>query len=347
MNNPKDYELNYTEIEGNRTNAALYSAYLKIAELSDGEEYNFDKMKSDEINEVVSSVFLDMGIDTSILFFDSTLEGEQFEALLEPALKKALQQLNMMRGEEGSHLLADIQNRIENIQNLTKTVQESAKTNVRAVFDKMVQNVEDLIGSKKIDPTRLEQEIALISDKVDITEECVRMESHLKLFRETIAKTGEAGKKLTFSQNLRMGWRGLKHGAKKGVKWTAYAPGAVKESGASAYGRFAERFGFQKPGIVESRNEQQINEMINSLVTFEDSISIDSVPPADIFSYCFMYLSMLRLFSITLSTLVFTSLPSFSTRFHTGAMEPSILWRLAAMFRYSASAFFSSVTADL
>ena len=127
-----------------------------------------------------------------------TLEGEQFEALLEPALKKALQQLNTMRGEEGSHLLADIQNRIENIQNLTKTVQESAKSNVRAVFDKMVQNVEDLIGSKKIDPTRLEQEIALISDKVDITEECVRMESHLKLFRETISKKGEAGKKLTF-----------------------------------------------------------------------------------------------------------------------------------------------------
>ena len=127
-----------------------------------------------------------------------TLEAEQFEALLKPALNKALQQLNTMRGEEGSHLLADIQTRIENIQHLTKTVQESAKSNVRMVFDKMVQNVEDLIGSKKIDQTRLEQEIALISDKVDITEECVRMESHLKLFRKTIAKTGEAGKKLTF-----------------------------------------------------------------------------------------------------------------------------------------------------
>ena len=126
------------------------------------------------------------------------LEEEKFEALLQPALQNALQQLNTMRGEEGNHLLADIQNRVETIQNLTKTVQERAKSNVRVVFDKMVQNVEDLIGSKKIDQTRLEQEIALIADKVDITEECVRMESHLKLFRETIAKTGEAGKKLTF-----------------------------------------------------------------------------------------------------------------------------------------------------
>ncbi len=127
-----------------------------------------------------------------------TLEERQFESLLKPALNKALQQLNAMRGEEGSHLLADIQSRIEIIRNLTKTVQENAKSNVRMVFDKMVQNVEELIGSKKIDPTRLEQEIALISDKVDITEECVRMESHLKLFRETIAKSGESGKKLTF-----------------------------------------------------------------------------------------------------------------------------------------------------
>lgn len=127
-----------------------------------------------------------------------TLEGDAFEALLEPALTKALRHLNTMRGEEGTHLLADIEARIENIQNLTGFVQQSAKSNVQMVFDKMVQNVEDLIGSKKIDRTRLEQEIALISDKVDITEEIVRMESHLKLFRETIAKSGEIGKKLTF-----------------------------------------------------------------------------------------------------------------------------------------------------
>jgi len=128
VNNPKDYELNYTEIEGNRTNAALYSAYLKIAELSDGEEYNFDKMKSDEINEVVSSVFLDVGIDTSILFFDNTLEGEQFD-------KQPYYQLwHLLYSYEGDNSKTGNKSLIEKLQNKFGFNKEFAKIMAGVVF---------------------------------------------------------------------------------------------------------------------------------------------------------------------------------------------------------------------
>jgi len=126
------------------------------------------------------------------------MELETFEAMLKPATDKALEQLNLMRGTEGNHLLEDMSFRLQLIQELTDSVSEMGGKNVQKVFDKMVQNIEDLIGAQKIDSSRLEQEIALISDKVDITEECVRMNSHLKLFNKTIKKSGEAGKKLTF-----------------------------------------------------------------------------------------------------------------------------------------------------
>ena len=126
------------------------------------------------------------------------MEEEDFKALLEPALREALDQLNSMRASEGAHLKQDMSERVARIAGLTEDIKSKAGTNVQETFDRLVENIRGLIGEQKIDATRLEQEIALISDKVDITEECVRMDSHLKLFRQTMEKTGETGKKLTF-----------------------------------------------------------------------------------------------------------------------------------------------------
>jgi len=126
------------------------------------------------------------------------LEEKGFEALLMPALHEALGNLNEMRAGEGKHLEEDMRERIRLISTLTEEVKQKAASNVQLVFDRLVENVKMLIGEQKLNTDRLEQEIALISDKVDITEECVRMDSHLKLFMQTIGKTGEVGKKLTF-----------------------------------------------------------------------------------------------------------------------------------------------------
>ncbi len=78
VDNPKEYKLNYKELEGNRTNAELYNTYQRILEF-EGEEYDFSKMKSDDINEVVSTQFLDLNINTDILFFDVEKPGNDFD----------------------------------------------------------------------------------------------------------------------------------------------------------------------------------------------------------------------------------------------------------------------------
>lgn len=88
---PKDYKVNFTQLEGNRTNQSLYNAYLKILEiegyneyllkLSDKDEINIEELKTpaSEIKEMVKAIFEVLGINTDILEFDAELEGKAFE----------------------------------------------------------------------------------------------------------------------------------------------------------------------------------------------------------------------------------------------------------------------------
>ncbi len=88
---PTECEINYSELEGNRTNQVLYNAYLKILEvegynedllkLSDKDEINVNDLKTpaSEIKEMVKSIFEVLGIDTLILEFDAEIDGKEFE----------------------------------------------------------------------------------------------------------------------------------------------------------------------------------------------------------------------------------------------------------------------------
>ena len=82
FNNSSELDLNYKEIEGNNTNAALYSAYQKIIVQSGHEEVDFDKMKSSEVISYVKQIFSNLGIKTEILDFDSSIEGNAIEKQL-------------------------------------------------------------------------------------------------------------------------------------------------------------------------------------------------------------------------------------------------------------------------
>ncbi len=88
---PQDWQMNFSQLEGNRTNQVLYNAYLKILEiegynedllkLSDADEINVKDLKTPalEIKEMVKYIFDVLGINTEILEFDAELEGKEFE----------------------------------------------------------------------------------------------------------------------------------------------------------------------------------------------------------------------------------------------------------------------------
>ncbi len=76
---PTELDLNFKEnTEGNRTNASLFEAYKKIAIIS-GHEIDFSSMNEDETISSLKGIFDTLGINTSILKFDSSLEGKDFE----------------------------------------------------------------------------------------------------------------------------------------------------------------------------------------------------------------------------------------------------------------------------
>lgn len=111
---------------------------------------------------------------------------------------RAMKKLNEMRTSEGANLKVDIEKNLEEVERLTGEIARICTQNARIEFDKMYQRLLSLIDEKRIDRSRLEQEVAIISDRVDISEETIRMKSHIQLFRENLKAGSPIGKKMNF-----------------------------------------------------------------------------------------------------------------------------------------------------
>jgi CRISPR-associated endonuclease Csn1 len=77
--NHKELDLNYKDIEGNKTQTALFNAYNDIIELSGHEKIDFSKSSANEIINSVTEVFVALGVNTEILHFDSSVAGDKFD----------------------------------------------------------------------------------------------------------------------------------------------------------------------------------------------------------------------------------------------------------------------------
>ncbi len=77
--NHKQLDLNFKDIEGNRTQASLFKAYQTIIELSGHGEHDFSKMNTSDIMNIVMPIFKSLSYNTDILYFNSNLDGKEFE----------------------------------------------------------------------------------------------------------------------------------------------------------------------------------------------------------------------------------------------------------------------------
>jgi len=125
-------------------------------------------------------------------------EDEEMAGKLSGVMEAALDNLNVMRSKEAEHLIKDLLSRIQTIETIIEEVFKRGKENPRTELEKMFARLKEMVDANKIDSNRLEMEMALIADKVDITEECIRMKSHLEMFRTILEHNDEVGKQLTF-----------------------------------------------------------------------------------------------------------------------------------------------------
>ena len=79
FDNHNSLDLNYKEVEGNRTMAALFKAYQDIISLTGNGEYDFAKMPTDEVMNITTEIFRGLGYKTDFLTFDPLLEGKSLE----------------------------------------------------------------------------------------------------------------------------------------------------------------------------------------------------------------------------------------------------------------------------
>ncbi|MFP4227481.1 MAG: YicC/YloC family endoribonuclease [Salinivenus sp.] len=114
------------------------------------------------------------------------------------ALDAAIEALQAMRADEGAALHDDLAHRIEAIRDHLDAIEGRAPTRVAERQERLRERLGELIEDDRIDPDRLETEMALLADKLDVTEECVRLRSHLTMFREALTSDAPSGRKLKF-----------------------------------------------------------------------------------------------------------------------------------------------------
>lgn len=123
---------------------------------------------------------------------------EELWAALSPLINQALDGLVTMREAEGVNLAADLEKRLAHLTLCNRRVEELASSAPDVLLEKMQARLVELGAGVKVDQTRLAQEVALLADRVDISEEVVRLSSHLNRFNDIISGTEAAGRRLDF-----------------------------------------------------------------------------------------------------------------------------------------------------
>jgi uncharacterized protein (TIGR00255 family) len=125
-------------------------------------------------------------------------ENEKEWAAVGKALSKALQELQLMRQKEGGELRKDLESRVQLLQVKIDSIEKLSKECIPEQRVRLRERIRQLLSSETVDENRLELEIALLADKLDVTEECVRFRSHNKFFLEALSDKESAGRKLNF-----------------------------------------------------------------------------------------------------------------------------------------------------
>jgi uncharacterized protein (TIGR00255 family) len=126
------------------------------------------------------------------------LEGEALWEALRPGVEKALAELVSTRKREGAALTEDIRGRLEHLGALVGQVRAAAATLPERFARRIEERLATLRGQPGFEPARVAQEAALMAERLDVTEEIVRLETHLGHLAELVRAPGAVGRKVDF-----------------------------------------------------------------------------------------------------------------------------------------------------
>ena len=133
-----------------------------------------------------------------VAYQENTYSEEVLWRKLAPPLKKAFDALHKMRAEEGRNISRDLLERLKAIRKEVDLISEKCPQAVEAYQVRLKERLRKLSKGVEVDPVRLAQEVAIIADRSDISEELIRLRSHLKQFEALFKESQPVGKKMEF-----------------------------------------------------------------------------------------------------------------------------------------------------
>ena len=123
------------------------------------------------------------------------IQEEEYKQI-ENIIQQALAELKQFRIQEGKNLQKDFELRIENIKKLLVEIEKLDPERLLSIRERLEKSVAEI--AERVDENRFEQELIFYFEKLDITEEKVRLSNHLNYFLETLNESQSNGRKLGF-----------------------------------------------------------------------------------------------------------------------------------------------------
>ncbi len=188
----------------------LYITIVIQNETGDGVDFGIDEVAIDTIHRLLTNLQLKAGVDEPLRLEHFLKFSEIFDVkrglesteetwdCVKATLCQALDDLKQMRRLEGKSLEKDMLQRIACLEKNLADVEKISRSNIPETMHRLKERLHTLLKDGELSEDRLNTEIILLTDKMDITEECVRLKSHHALFRHILDEESAVGKKLNF-----------------------------------------------------------------------------------------------------------------------------------------------------
>jgi uncharacterized protein (TIGR00255 family) len=171
-----------------------------------GIDVNLARIYRDRLDELASELNLKSQTELSLLInLPDVLTREQqpedleeIWPLLETAIDDAFGQCHDMRAREGEALAADLGERLKVFTEVLDSIEQSIPAIMADRESVLRERLEKLLDTIDLDPARLAQEVAILVDKSDVTEEMVRLRSHIDQLGDLLDSSAPVGRKLDF-----------------------------------------------------------------------------------------------------------------------------------------------------
>ena len=160
--------------------------------------YNQLKAVSEELGEHGGNLLqLALGLPEVVKYDEESVSEEEWK-IVERTFQQALSAFQKFRADEGSVLEQDVKMRIGSILKNLELVEIEEPKRIPVIRERLALFLNDSVGRENVDQNRFEQELIYYIDKLDITEEKIRLKSHCDYFIETLKNADANGKKLGF-----------------------------------------------------------------------------------------------------------------------------------------------------